>query len=167
MNWLQLHPDGILYIRDADDVALYEAPLADFTLDYGQAFPAVPFAQLECFEGRIYVYDAKGNECSGEGIDPAPYQAIIDALPSLQAAKAARETPPPPTAEELAERQRLVDIDTTINAASFGSPAVTLADLKAMTRDQFNTWWSANVTTAAQAMVVLKWIAWIAIRRLR
>lgn len=111
MNWLQLHPDGIVYVRDAADAPVYEASLADFALDNGQPFPMpVPLdgreiAGLELFEGAIYAYDPKGNELEVAGrIDAAPYQAIIDDLTKLQAAKQTRLNPPPP-APTLASTQ--------------------------------------------------------------
>lgn len=41
-----------------------------------------------------------------------------------------------------------------------------LATLKAMTSDQFDTWWANNVTTAAQAIQVLRRFAKLVILRL-
>ena len=60
-----------------------------------------------------------------------------------------------PTAEEV----RLAAIDTTINTDA------TIAALKPMTNAQFDTWWSANVTTLAQALAVLKVVVRVIIRR--
>ena len=41
----------------------------------------------------------------------------------------------------------------------------TIATLKAMTNAEFDTWWSANVTTLAQANGVLKRLARLVLRR--
>lgn len=69
---------------------------------------------------------------------------------------------PPPTPEQV----RLQDIDSNVAGATIGaSPAITFAQAKAMTFAQWNTWWGNNVTTAAQAIVALKWIALIVIRK--
>lgn len=56
--------------------------------------------------------------------------------------------------------QRLKDIDAVIAGDA------TLAQLKAMTSAEFDTWWSANVTNASQAIAVLKRLARLVIRRL-
>lgn len=42
----------------------------------------------------------------------------------------------------------------------------TIQQLKAMTPAQFDTWWDANVTSAAHAIAVLKRLARVVIRRL-
>lgn len=42
----------------------------------------------------------------------------------------------------------------------------TLQQLKGMTSAEFDTWWDANVTNAAQAIAVLKRLAKLVIRRL-
>lgn len=57
------------------------------------------------------------------------------------------------------ERERVEAIEGTIAADS------TVAQLKAMTNAEFDTWWAANVTNAAQAINVLKRVARIVIRR--
>lgn len=54
--------------------------------------------------------------------------------------------------------------DQAIDAAIAGD--TTIAQLKAMTAAEFDTWWAANVTTAAQAITVLKRIARLVIRKL-
>lgn len=102
-----------------------------------------------------------------ENYTALPGETLVpgEAIPSLQilsdpAAAAAAQS------AVATNAQRLTDIDASLAAASFGVPPATLAQLKAMTRDQFNTWWSANVTNAAQAITVLKWIAWLVLRRL-
>ncbi len=58
-----------------------------------------------------------------------------------------------------AESARLATIDTTI-----GGDTV-LAQLRAMTNAQFDTWWSANVSTNAQAIAFMKRLARVVIRR--
>ena len=119
MNWLQLHPDGIVYIRDADDAALYEARLEGFASDYGAPFPLPepiegrPVVQLRVFEGTVHAYDSRGNELTVDGrIVAAPYQAIVDALPSLSAARAARESPPPDPRQEILQQLEALDYRT-------------------------------------------------------
>ena len=57
------------------------------------------------------------------------------------------------------EKQRQDVIDATIDTDT------QIQQLKAMTSDEFDTWWSANVTTLAQANNVLKRIARVVIRR--
>lgn len=61
-----------------------------------------------------------------------------------------------PTAEEL----RLAAIDTAIQTDA------TLESLKAMSNAQFDTWWTANVSTNAQAIAFMKRLARVVIRRL-
>lgn len=59
------------------------------------------------------------------------------------------------TAEEL----RLEDLDDAISLDTV------IAQIKAMTNDEFNTWWDANVTTATQAIAILKRVVRVLIRR--
>lgn len=40
-----------------------------------------------------------------------------------------------------------------------------IASIKSMTQDEYNTWWAANVTTAAQAIGVLKRVVRVLCRR--
>ena len=60
----------------------------------------------------------------------------------------------------VAERTRLESLDTAI-----GNDGV-IQTLKSMTAAQFDTWWDANVTNAAQAIGVLKRLVKLVIRRL-
>jgi len=91
-NWLHYHPDGIIYIRDSNDAPIYQATLAEFILDYGVAFPPLHggMAQLELFDGQVFLYDAKHNERDAFHVDPTPYQTVLDALDRLLSAKKAR-----------------------------------------------------------------------------
>ncbi len=66
-------------------------------------------------------------------------------------------------AAEQAEAGRLAAIDAANAGFAFGGQ--TLAQLKAMTNAQFDTWWAANVTNAAQAIAVLKLVARALLRR--
>lgn len=165
--WLHYHPDGIVYIRDLNDVPVYEAKAADFAHDFGSPFPALPTGavQLELFEGQVFLYDRLQNELPAHPA-AAPYQVVLDALSSLQAAKLARVTPVPvvPTQAQLDELARLAAIDATIQGFSFNG--TTLAQLKAMDNAAFDSWWSANITTLAQANTVLKLLARTALHRL-
>ncbi len=96
MNYLHLHPDGLVYIRDENDVELYCEPLHMFAVDYGTHFPALPSGvnQMELFDGRVYVWDIKQNERDGGHLDPFPFQQILDALPRLLEAKQKRLSMP-------------------------------------------------------------------------
>jgi hypothetical protein len=58
-----------------------------------------------------------------------------------------------------AEATREAGLDAAIDGDT------TIQQLKAMTNAEFNTWWDANVTTAAQAIAVLKRLARVIIRR--
>jgi hypothetical protein len=62
-------------------------------------------------------------------------------------------------AARLASQQREETLDSVIASDT------QIQQLKAMTSDEFDTWWSANVTTLAQANNVLKRIARVVIRR--
>jgi hypothetical protein len=64
--------------------------------------------------------------------------------------------PPPPTAEEL----RTSAIDTVI------ANDTTVGSIRVMTNAEYDTWWSTNVTNAAQAIAVLKRAVRILVRRL-
>ena len=59
-----------------------------------------------------------------------------------------------------AEEARKAGVDAAIGADA------TIAQLKAMTAAEFDTWWAANVTNAAQAINVLKRVTRVVIRRL-
>jgi hypothetical protein len=63
----------------------------------------------------------------------------------------------------VVQRARVTEIGADVSAFTFGGQ--TLAGLKAMTRDEFKTWWAANITTFAQANVVLRWLAMAALHR--
>lgn len=81
----------------------------------------------------------------------------------LRAWIVAGNTPEPadqPSAAEVAALAAGKSLDAALSADT------TLAQLKAMTNTEFDAWWLANVTTAAQAIQVLKRLAKLAIRRL-
>jgi len=83
--------------------------------------------------------------------DVLPTQVEVDAFLLTDAAAAANRT-------------RLSDIDLDVSAFTFGGQ--TLASLRAMTNAEFNTWWAANITTLAQANVVLRLLAKAALHRM-
>lgn len=58
-----------------------------------------------------------------------------------------------------AAQSREAGIDTAITNDA------TIQQLKAMTNTEFDTWWDANVTNAAQAIAVLKRLTRVIIRR--
>jgi hypothetical protein len=62
-------------------------------------------------------------------------------------------------AASLAEAARKSSIESAIASDT------TVASLKAMTNAEFDTWWAANVTNAAQAINVLKRVTRVVIRR--
>lgn len=68
--------------------------------------------------------------------------------------------------EQVAEKQAAATEAARVAAvdAAIGSDVV-VASLKGMTNAQFDQWWGANVTNAAQAITVLKRIARIVIRK--
>jgi len=65
------------------------------------------------------------------------------------------------------ETARLSEIESQIATDTFGTPAKTLKQLSEMSWSDFNTWWGANVTTAAAAIVVLKRLTYFVLRRCR
>lgn len=67
-------------------------------------------------------------------------------------------TAPPLTPDEV-DAARVAAIDGVIAGDT------TIAALKGMTSAEFDAWWTANVTTLAQANAVLKRIARVVIRR--
>lgn len=69
-------------------------------------------------------------------------------------------TTPPIDPAVIAEAARITELDDTVQNDT------TIGSLKAMTKSEFDAWWSANVTNAAQAIGVLKRLARIVIRRL-
>jgi chitodextrinase len=73
------------------------------------------------------------------------------------AAQSALEAFDPATVD--ADEARQADIEAAIQGDS------TVAALKAMTNAEFDTWWAANVTNAAQAINVLKRVTRVVIRR--
>ena len=92
IRYLHLHPDGMVAIRTDDEQVVYAASLADFASDYGAAFPMPPaldgrpIVELELYLGEVFAYDRQSNQIDVNGqIDPAPYQAILDAADRLAA----------------------------------------------------------------------------------
>ena len=55
---------------------------------------------------------------------------------------------------------------TDANIAGFSFGGKTLAELKAMSIAEFDTWWAANITNLAQANTVLKLLARAALQRM-
>jgi hypothetical protein len=84
------------------------------------------------------------------------YQAVLAWI-------AAGNTLAPADQADINEGTRIAALDATIASFSFGGK--TLAELKAMDSATFDTWWTANVTTLAQANTVLKLLARAVLRR--
>lgn len=81
---------------------------------------------------------------------------------------------PEATTEQRAAAQGVVDVFSTGQSAEEARQAAvdaaiagdaTIASLKAMTNAEFDTWWAANVTNAAQAIGVLKRVTRVVLRR--
>jgi hypothetical protein len=87
------------------------------------------------------------------GPNDSNFEPAIPAGGSLELSEVA--LPIDPTPGEL----RASEIDSAIQSDS------TVAALKAMTNAEFDTWWAANVTNAAQAINVLKRVTRVVIRR--
>lgn len=103
-----------------------------------------PFNVIETLADRL--------RCDGKlelPLDVISPFATSNAAPALTASQVA----------DAAEAQRLLDIDTTIKGDT------TISMLKAMNNADFDAWWTANVTSLAQASVVLKRIARVVLRR--
>jgi len=88
---------------------------------------------------------------SGEPYEVAPEPVVVP-------------PPPPPTQAELdaqaAEAARREAFETTIRGDSI------VSQLKGMTATEFDAWWDANVTNAAQAITILKRLTRLIIVRL-
>ena len=83
-------------------------------------------------------------------------ESPIDMTPQEQAALDATH------ADGDAERvksARLSEFDDAIGADA------NLRAFRTITKAEFDTWWAANVTNAAQAIAVLKKLCWLVIRR--
>lgn len=75
-------------------------------------------------------------------------------------------TATPRAAAEIAQRQAAAAEQARFAAVEQAISADTVvAQLKGMSNEQFDAWWAANVTTAGQAIAVLKRIARIVVRR--
>ena len=71
-------------------------------------------------------------------------------------------------ATHLATDWKAVEAREAVREAAIDSAIAgdaTIAQLKGMTNAEFDAWWAANVTTAAQAIAVLKRLARVIIRR--
>lgn len=87
--------------------------------------------------------------------DFAPYRGFVDKWTAM-----APSPPLPPTPEQVANAARLEELSAAISADT------QITALKTMTNAQFDVWWDANVTTAAQAIAVLKHLVRVMIQRL-
>lgn len=85
------------------------------------------------------------NEIEAKFVSDAEYAQLVAAQPV--------------DPEEQAETVRKAAIDQAIAVDA------TVSSLKAMSNAEFDTWWAANVTNAAQAINVLKRITRVVIRR--
>lgn len=85
----------------------------------------------------------------------APFQIFIDRWTA-----AAPVPPPPPTPQQIAEAARRAAYEAAISSDSV------LSQLRTMTVVQFDAWWDANVTSAAQVIGILKRLVKIVMRQL-
>ena len=108
-----------------------------------------------------YTQDSNQGQAILEGFDR--YEMYMtrwtEAAPSA-AVKAPPEPPRQPSAEEVASNLRRKSFLDAIVA----DPQ--LSQLKTLDKDAFDSWWSQNVTNAAQAILVLKKLAWMLVRQL-
>jgi hypothetical protein len=168
---VKLHPDGYLYVRDVNGVIVYAEMLANAAADSDvilQLPGGMVALEYSDDDGLLCYYDARGNAYPREGSGGhAECDAIIARLPSMLAAKALRETPLPPSPEQIASQQRLAEIDQDIQTATIGTvDPKTVAQLKAMTKVEFFAWFDANVPVTAQAIYALvRRLTLIVIRR--
>lgn len=106
---LQLHPDGVVYLRDASDV-LYSEARALFEAEIGSIELPAGMVALEYDEGVLTWFDAKGNAFPVEGRASFAVgdEAMAD-LAGLLQRQAARNAPLPPKPpgpdEELAAKK--------------------------------------------------------------
>ena len=107
--------------------------------------------------GTRYIWSAGFNPALVDWTAPLPadfagnrYRLVSGSLQRLP--------DPPPTPEQI-EGARLQSIQDAIAGDT------TLASLKAMTNADFDAWWAANVTTAVQAIGVLKRLFRVVLRR--
>ena len=82
-----------------------------------------------------------------DAIGGQPTQAEVDAVLGLDAAS-------------IAEATRVASVNTAISGDA------QIQALKVMTVSDFDAWWTANVTTVAQAITIVKRIARIVVRKL-
>lgn len=97
---VHIHPEGWLYIRDANDSVHYVGTLEEFKKDYG-ALPELPEGMVEMLydsDTKIKVfYDKKGNAFPIEGIFECKHcEDILASKEEIVASKAARNKPPAP-----------------------------------------------------------------------
>lgn len=170
---LDLHPEGNVYIRaDGDDYSpLYSASLVNFQLDYGSpvdllaGVPGAVALQYGQAKGAVRFFDRKGNQIAA--LKPWPLgEEILGKFAELKIYRDAREAPPPPTAQEIAEAQRRRSIDQNLSAATLGAaqPA-TLQQLKAMSLTEYNTWFDANFDTPAKLIGLVKQVVLVLVRK--
>ncbi len=89
---LNYHPDGIVFIKDDNEIVLYMATADNFAIDYGSAFPkSAP--EIRVADDLMTRYDAKDNQIDS-GETPKELQSIMDSLDALNIARAQREKPP-------------------------------------------------------------------------
>jgi hypothetical protein len=102
------------------------------------------------------VRDSAGR-CRGCGPNDGNYEPAIPVGGSLSLSETFVQIELSP--EESSELARQQAVDEAIQSDS------TVSALKAMTNAEFDTWWAANVTNAAQAINVLKRVTRVVIRR--
>lgn len=115
-------------------------------------------------KGDISGWDAKALKAEGwlpNIVDDQRKPGEVDAgwsdvLEADRVVQTLRSQPaPPPDPEQV--RQQAID-----NAIASDA---TLSAIKAMTNAEYDTWWSANVTNATQAIAVLKRVVRVLVRR--
>lgn len=100
-NGFQLTPDGMVYVRNGGQI--YADTAANFYADYGQPAPALPEGAREMIyeQGKRHLYAAADGVVGGGDMPWTWGDIVVTKTADLLSAKAARDTPPAPTAEEL------------------------------------------------------------------
>lgn len=144
---IQLH-DGWTRVRQGADVVYAEKRelvVADAGFDI--TLPAGMVAlEYDAAAGILCYFDEAGNAHPREGAGAeADCDALLAMLPTLQSLKTARETPPPPTPEQIAALQRRQALRAEAAADQF------IERLRTATPEEIKTHVQNNVTDLQSA----------------
>lgn len=144
---VRLLSNGKLYVHSTDGSIIYTDNIANAELDFGSSIITLPSGMVSVeydrAAGVLSFYDKHGNCTPRPGTGPcSDLDALLDALPSLIAAQAVRNTPPPPTSEELAaearsQTDRAERLQAKLDAAVMALVDATPAQLVTYARNNF------------------------------